>query len=115
MNTRVVITDVRPGSAIVDTSMQFLVAGGNTAPATEFQSALESNLGSVLAPEDWPGATLQGTVASSEVELSLQESELSQVAAPEEGDDQTALIVGLAVGCEWGHVERWFAGGWLDA
>ena len=95
--------------------MQFLVAGGNTAPATEFQSALESNLGSVLAPEDWPGATLQGTVASSEVELSLQESELSQVAAPEEGDDQTALIVGLAVGCEWGHVERWFAGGWLDA
>lgn len=80
--------------------MQFLVAGGNTAPATAFQSALESNLGSVLPPEDWPGASLQGSVASEEVELSLQESELSQVEA-EEDRNQTALIVGLAVGREW--------------
>lgn len=90
---------MRAGSAIVETTMQFLVAGGNTAPAAAFQSALESNLGSVLPPEDWPGASLQGSVASEEVELSLQESELSEVEA--EDSNQTALIVGLAVGREW--------------
>lgn len=96
------ITDVQPGSAIVDTSIQFLVAGGNTAPAAAFQSALQSNLGGVLPAGEWPGASLQGTMASSEVELSLQESELSTVAAPEGDDNQTALIVGLVVGRELG-------------
>ncbi|PRW57378.1 hypothetical protein C2E21_4192 [Chlorella sorokiniana] len=113
VNTRVEITDVRPGSAIVDASMQFLVAGGNSAPATAFQTALESNLGSVLPPGEWPGASLQGTVDSSEVQLSLQESELSQVEASEDEDNQTALIVGLAVGLGGSAVLLAGLGYWL--
>ena len=103
MNTRVAITGVRAGSAVVDTTMQFLVAGDDSDPATAFQSTLQTNLDAVLPPATWGQATLQGGVASSEVVVTLPQEELTVLPAPDDDDSQTGLIVGLAVGRELGR------------
>lgn len=111
MNTRVAITGVRSGSAIVDTTMQFLVAGGDSSAAAAYQDTLQTDLDAVLPPATWGQATLQGGVASSEVDVMLPQEELTVLSPPEEDDSQTGLIVGLAVGRELGGGGAWVAGG----
>lgn len=93
---RATIIGIRAGSAIVDTTIQFLVSNGNTDAATAMQEAL-ADPASVLPPATWGPSSV----------LSLDQGEETITVPPElltapgSSDDNTALIVGLAVGREW--------------
>lgn len=96
VNVRVELSNIREGSAVVDTSVQFLVGNGDTGAADAMAATLSSNPESVLPPGTWGSVTVSG-VQQSEATITAPASDL---ASPGSGGSKTpsALIGGLVGG-----------------
>ncbi|KAL4419691.1 hypothetical protein ABPG75_006789 [Micractinium tetrahymenae] len=93
---RVELSNIRAGSVVVDTTVQFLVDNGNTDAANSLADALASDPGSVLPPGDWGSVTVSG-LQQSVATITVPAGDLS---SPGSGGSKTpsALIGGLVGG-----------------
>lgn len=88
-----------PAGALQDTTIQFLVPDGDTTAADDLANQLLEDPTAVLPPDTW-GAVEVSNLEQGEAEITVPRELL---APAQGGDDKTGLIVGLAVGREWGR------------
>lgn len=94
VKVHVELSNIRAGSAIVDTSVQFLVGNGDTGAADSLAAALSSDPGSVLPPGTWGSVTVTG-VQQSEATITVLASDLS---SPSGGSKTPSALIGGLVG-----------------
>lgn len=91
----VTITDIRAGSVVVDTVMQFLTtSGSNSESITTLASTLATNPAAILPASTWGTATVTG-VTQSEATVTVPEELLAQ---PEKASSNKGALIGGLVG-----------------